>query len=119
MVGDVAHMVIQRPTPFAQHFIRHLRERLVKVLLESLGRGRAMSTPHHHRYQTYLAVRNPAQIILVVARGYDRGFAEIAVSRHCTFKVTVECHFTDVPATGTDDTALVHFVVFALGPRVT
>ena len=78
-----------------------------------------MGAPHHHRHQTNLAVRNPTQLILVVTRGYDRGFTEVAVSRHCTFKVTVECHFTDVPATGIDDTTLVHFVVFALGPRVT
>jgi hypothetical protein len=40
------------------------------------------------------------------------------VPAHLTFKMTLECHFTMVPAAGTDDTTVVHVGELAPGPLV-
>lgn len=78
-----------------------------------------MRAPDNHWHETDFAVGNPTQVVLEIARRDDRCLTEIAFERHCTFNMTVACHLTWVPATGTEDTTLVHLVVFALGPRVT
>ena len=116
VIGDVAHVIIKGPLPRAQLPIGHESQPVAQLIANVVGRGRVMLAPDDHRHETDLAVRDPAVGILEVARRNDRRFAEIAV--HRTFKVIVDFHLTIVPAAGTSETTLVHFVVPALGPRV-
>ncbi len=118
VVGDVTHVVIQCPVALAQYKVGNLGECDAKTLLQFLGWSRVMRTPDHHWNEADLAVGNPADVVFEVARRDDRRLTEIALERHCTFNMTVACHLTWVPATGTDETTLVHLVVFAFGPRV-
>jgi hypothetical protein len=47
---------------------RDLAEPLVHVREVLRGRFRAVEAPHHHRYITHIALRDPANIVLVVPR---------------------------------------------------
>ena len=118
VVGDVTHVVIHLPVALAQHEVGNLGECDVKTLLQFLGWSWIVRTPDHHGNEADLAVCNPTDVIFEIARRDDRRLTKIAPEFHCTFNMTVACHLTWVPATGTDETTLVHLVVFAFGPRV-
>ena len=83
-----------------------------------LGGRRAVFSPHDHRDETDLAVGDPAEFVLEVARRDDGRLAEFADLAHFTLTMTVESLFTLVPATGTVETPVVHADVPAPGPRV-
>jgi hypothetical protein len=76
-----------------------------------------MHIPHHHRDETYLAISDPTHVVFEVAICYTRSVTKVA-THSFTFKMTVECHLTRVPATGSLDTTVVHLVEFSPGPRV-
>jgi hypothetical protein len=90
VVGDVAHVVIDRPARLFELFVSDTSERIVKVTLDVLGGIGVVHSPHNHGHQTYLAVTNPAGLVFEVALRDDRRLAQLAGTAHCTCKTTVD-----------------------------
>ncbi len=118
VVGDVAHVVVEGPLALADLAVRDDDEPDPHPFTLFLGGRGAVFSPYDHRHETDLAVGDPAEFVLEVARRDDGRLAEFADLAHFTLTMTVESLFTLVPATGTVETPVVHADVPAPGPRV-
>ncbi len=90
VVGNVAHVVVDGPRRVDELFVGDAAQRVVKAALHVLGRLGIVHPPDDHGHETDLTVTNPAALILEVALRDDSSFAELAVSAHCTCKMTVD-----------------------------
>lgn len=118
VIGDVPHVIINRPRRGGKLHVGDERERVVKLTLYFWRRSRVVNSPHHHRHQADLAVGDPTRLIFVVTLGDDRGLAEFAAFAHLTVSVTYDSHLTIVPATGLCETTVVHLSELEFGPVV-
>jgi hypothetical protein len=82
VVGDVAHVVIDRPGGVNKLFVRDFGENLVEVALDFLGRVRIVRSPDDHRHKTYFAVPDPTCLVFEVALGEDGRLAEFTLPAH-------------------------------------
>lgn len=108
VVGDIAHVIVERPPALPQLLIGHLGEGGDQMGPYPNGGRRVVRSPHHHGHETDFTVRNPTEVVLKVSRRDDRTFAEIAAAPHFTWSRTDESFATIVPAAGASETTLVH-----------
>ena len=118
VVGDVTHVVIDRPLADAEFTVGHRRESFVELSFEILGRRGVVVTPHHHGHETDLAVRDPTQLVLDVTRRDHRRLAELTIAAHLTLTMIVDRYGTIVPGAGIVDTTLVQVPLADPGPLV-
>ena len=78
VVGDVAHVVVD--VVLEREVLAHDRGQTGVHVREGRFRWRhAMVTPHHHRYRTDLAFRDPTDVVFVEPGRDARRLAEVAV----------------------------------------
>lgn len=119
VVGNVAHVVVERPLALPELLIGHLGEGGHKPFLHRIRGRSVVRSPHHHGHEADLAVGNPAEFVFKIARRNDRTLAEIAAVAHFTCRSTDENFATIVPAAGASETTLVQVGVGpAPGPVV-
>src|ERR1022692_2881750 len=77
VVGDLAHVPVDRPVPSAQHLVgdppempEHARELFFR-------RVDGVAAPDDHGDTTYLAFGDPSQLVVVVPGGETRRLAEL------------------------------------------
>jgi hypothetical protein len=89
VVGDVAHVVVDRPRCRVELLVGDGAQDLVQVRLDVLGGLGVVHAPHDHGHETYLAVTDPTDVVFEVALRHDRGFTQFA-GAHWTSRVTVD-----------------------------
>lgn len=82
VVGNIPHVVIDRPGGVHKLFVRHFGEHLVEVALYLIWRVGIVRSPDHHRHETYLAVPDPTRLVFEVALGEDGRLAEFTPPVH-------------------------------------
>lgn len=107
VVRDVSHVIVEIPAALPQLLIGHLGQGGHETILHIIGGRGVVGSPHHHGYETDLAVGNPTDVVLEVPRRDDRTLTEIAAVAHFTVKMTFESFATIVPAAGASETTLV------------
>lgn len=118
VLGDVAHVVVDGPRGVHELLISDFGEDLMEVSAHLVGGQCVVHTPDHHRHEADLAVRDPTDLVFVVALGEDGRLAELAGPAHLTLSVTVDLVGTIVPAAGLWETTSVQVVVPAPDPVV-
>ncbi len=118
VVGDVAHVVIDRPLTDPEFTVGHRRESFVELSFQILRWRGVVVAPHHHGHEAYLAVRDPAEIVLDVTRRDHRRLAELTIAAHLTLTMIVDRYGTIVPGAGIVDTTLVQVPLADPGPLV-
>ncbi|MGC2174389.1 MAG: hypothetical protein WA614_02880 [Acidimicrobiales bacterium] len=88
VVGDITHVVIDRPGGLFELFVSDTSERVVKVTPDVVGWIGIVHAPHDHGHETYFAVADPARLVFEVALRDDRRLAQLARPAHCTCKMT-------------------------------
>ena len=114
VIGNIAHVVVNFPTSRPQNFVSDHRELGVQESFDLVAWKWVVNTPHNHGNETNLTISNPTHLVIDVARGDERRFAEIT-DTHLTVTVTVECQGTTVPAAGEVETTLVQVLLSELG----
>ena len=78
VVRDLAHVGVDRPIALPEHPVcdlAQLREHLLEVVCRRIYR---VPAPDDHRDPTYLAVGDPADVVLVVPGGEASRFTQFA-----------------------------------------
>lgn len=88
VVGDITHVVIDRPGGLFELFVSDTSERVVKVTPDVVGWIGVVHAPYDHGHETYFAVADPARLVFEVALRDDRRLAQLARPAHCTCKMT-------------------------------
>src|SRR5436190_18214925 len=87
VVRDVAHVVVHVVVEGEVLTYDH-REPVVQLALHMLRRIRVVAPPHDHRHRADLALRDPAELVLVEPRR-DSGFlAQITISHNPDLRAT-------------------------------
>jgi hypothetical protein len=82
VVGDVAHVIIDRPGSIDELVVRDFSEDLMKVAFDVVGWYGVVHSPDNHRYETDFAVTDPARLVFEVALREDSRLAELANVAH-------------------------------------
>jgi carboxymethylenebutenolidase len=82
VVGDLAADRIDAPLSHPPPRVGHSPERGEHVLVVDGRRVGPVLLPHHHRHIARLAVRDPADVVLVVPRRHRRRLAQLALRSH-------------------------------------
>ncbi len=117
VIRNIAHVIVEVPLARGELPIGDERESFVQCRFDfEPGRG-VVCPPDDHWYRADCAVGDPTEFVFVVAPR-DLGRLTERARAQLTLSATVECHATSVPAAGTSESTLVHFVVPAPGPWV-
>lgn len=117
VIRNIAHVIVEVPLARAELLVGDEGKLFVQCRLDGVARCGVVDTPNDHRHHADRAVGDPTVFVVVVARRDDRRFTE-RTGTQLTLSETDECHATSVPAAGTSESTLVHFVVPAPGPCV-
>lgn len=82
VVGDVAHMIVDRPSGVDELVVRDLGEDLMEMALDIVRWRSVVHAPDDHRYETDFAVTNPTRLVFKVALSEDGRLTEFATVAH-------------------------------------
>ena len=82
MIGDVAHVIVDRPGGVDELIVSDLGENLVKMAFDVVGWRRVVHSPDNHRHETDFAVANPTRLVFEVALREDCRLAEFTLPVH-------------------------------------
>jgi hypothetical protein len=76
VVGDVAHVIIDRPGSIDELVVRDFSEDLMKVAFDVVGWYGVVHSPDNHRYETDFAVTNPARLVFAASQSSQTSLTE-------------------------------------------
>jgi hypothetical protein len=82
MVGDVTHVIVDRPGGVDELVVRDLGEDLMEVALDIVGWRSVVYSPDDHWHETDFAVTNPTRLVFEVALREDGRLTEFATVAH-------------------------------------